>query len=309
VSRQDLEYLSPPPGGAAVTIGTFDGVHLGHQALLRRTLEVAGEGGATPIALTWDRHPVATLRPGAEPPLLTSQARKLELLAAQGLDVAVLAFDRQLSSWSPERFVETVLLDRLRARAVVVGRGWRFGHRAAGDVGLLRRLGEAHGFTVHAPALTEARGGPVSSSRVRQALAEGKVEIAGELLGRPFDFDGEVIHGEKRGAALGFPTANLAVDRRLARPGRGIYAGRARVSGAWHKAAISIGVNPQFGGEPGRSPERIEAFLVDYEGDLYGTTVRLEVPVRLRDERAFASVDELVAQMGLDVEAARAIGC
>jgi riboflavin kinase / FMN adenylyltransferase len=294
---------------SAVTIGTFDGVHLGHQALLRTTLETASRRGLGAVALTWDRHPAMTLRPEVAPPLLTSTERRLELLAQGGIEVAVLPFDDVLSHLSPEDFAAEILARRLNARAVIVGRGWRFGHRARGDVATLQELGTRLDFDVLPQPLTEARGGPVSSTRIRAAVAAGDMDETGGLLGRRWDFDGTVIHGDKRGAGLGYPTANLLLDPALARPARGIYAGRAQRNGSSHPAAVSVGVNPQFGGEPGRSPVRIEAYLLDFEGDLYGEVLRVELHAKLRDERAFDSVEQLVRQMDLDVEATRALTC
>jgi riboflavin kinase/FMN adenylyltransferase len=296
-------------GPSAVTIGTFDGVHLGHQALLRTTLETASPRGLGAVALTWDRHPAMTLRPEVAPPLLTSTERRLELLAQGGIEVAVLPFDDVLSHLSPEDFAAEILSRRLNARAVIVGRGWRFGHRARGDVATLQELGTRLDFEVLPQPLTEARGGPVSSTRIRAAVAAGDMDETGGLLGRRWDFDGTVIHGDKRGAGLGYPTANLLLDPALARPARGIYAGRAQRNGSSHPAAVSVGVNPQFGGEPGRSPVRIEAYLLDFEGDLYGEVLRVELHAKLRDERAFDSVEQLVRQMDLDVEATRALTC
>jgi riboflavin kinase / FMN adenylyltransferase len=296
-------------GPSAVTIGTFDGVHLGHQALLRTTLETASPRGLGAVALTWDRHPAMTLRPEVAPPLLTSTERRLELLAQGGIEVAVLPFDDVLSHLSPEDFAAEILSRRLNARAVIVGRGWRFGHRARGNVATLQELGTRLDFEVLPQPLTEARGGPVSSTRIRAAVAAGDMDETGGLLGRRWDFDGTVIHGDKRGAGLGYPTANLLLDPALVRPARGIYAGRAQRNGSSHPAAVSVGVNPQFGGEPGRSPVRIEAYLLDFEGDLYGEVLRVELHAKLRDERAFDSVEQLVRQMDLDVEATRALTC
>jgi riboflavin kinase/FMN adenylyltransferase len=296
-------------GPSAVTIGTFDGVHLGHQALLRTTLETASPRGLGAVALTWDRHPAMTLRPEVAPPLLTSTERRLELLAQGGIEVAVLPFDDVLSHLSPEDFAAEILSRRLNARAVIVGRGWRFGHRARGDVATLQELGTRLDFEVLPQPLTEARGGPVSSTRIRAAVAAGAMDETGGLLGRRWDFDGTVIHGDKRGAGLGYPTANLLLYPALVRPARGIYAGRAQRNGSSHPAAVSVGVNPQFGGEPGRSPVRIEAYLLDFEGDLYGEVLRVELHAKLRDERAFDSVEQLVRQMDLDVEATRALTC
>jgi riboflavin kinase / FMN adenylyltransferase len=301
-----LNTLVPPNEGAAVTIGTFDGVHLGHRALIGRTVERARTQALDAVVVTWDRHPMATLRPGYAPPLLTSGRRKMELLESLGVDVvAVLAFDKDLSAWPPERFANEVLAMGLGSRVAIVGVGWRFGHKAAGDVQTLIRLGEGLGFDVEALDLTAALGATVSSSRIRAAVSDGDVELAATLLGRPFDIDGIVVRGAARGASLGYPTANLEVDRALARPARGAYAGRARTPSGWYPAAISVGVQPTFGGDPRSSPLTIEAFLLDFDDDLYGRELRLEFWRRLHDDVKFGSVGELLTQIEADVRATR----
>lgn len=292
--------------GAAVTIGTFDGVHLGHRALIAQTVAAAREGRLDAIAITWDRHPLMTLRPEAAPRLLSSPERKIELLKTTGLDhVVVVSFTEEFSHWGPERFVEEVLVTGLNASAVFVGEGWRFGHKRAGDVDLLTKLGNELGFTAATVDLADQAGTTVSSTRIREAIGTGRVEEAHELLGRHFDIDGEVVHGDDRGASLGFPTANLELDPRLAYPARGVYAGRARVDGSWFIAATNVGVNPTFGGDPEITPVRVETFLIDFEGDLYGRELRIEFWARLRDEMKFGSVDDLIAQMNRDVEATK----
>lgn len=305
-----IEALTPPEGGAAVTIGTFDGVHVGHRALVARTRAAAGELGGATVAVTWDRHPHEVVRPQQAPPMLSTPERKLELLGDAGVDVvAVIPFTREFSQWTSERFSDEVLARGLGARAVFVGEGWRFGRRARGDVELLARLGAQHGFTVEAVPLAHAEGGPASSSRVRAAVAEGRLELAHALLGRPFDVDGVVVRGDARGTGLGYPTANVVPDPKLSRPPRGVYAGRARAGGRWYPTAVNVGVNPTFGGEEGSTPVKIEAYLLDFRGDLYGETIRIEFWTRLRDELTFSSVDALVEQMARDVEQTRALTC
>jgi len=304
-----INELSAASTGSAVTIGTFDGVHLGHRALIARTIRRARERGLRSVVVTWDRHPNVTLRPAYVPPLLTGERRKLELLEETAVDaVALVAFDEELSRLTPETFAARVLSEGLGAGAVVVGAGWRFGHRAAGDVALLEKLGTDLGFTAEGLNLESVAGGPVSSSRARAAVTGGEVELARTLLGRPYDLDGEVIRGDGRGASLGYPTANLDVAHALARPALGIYAGRARVGDEWHGAAISVGTNPQFQQGAPRAP-RVEAFLLDFSGDLYGEALRIELWARLREERRFDSVEALVAQMDSDVEATRSLTC
>ncbi|HEX2051487.1 MAG TPA: bifunctional riboflavin kinase/FAD synthetase [Actinomycetota bacterium] len=305
-----IEALTPPDGGAAVTIGTFDGVHVGHRALIARTREHAAALGAATVAVTWDRHPHEVVRPHLAPPLVSTPERKLELLADAGVDVAaVIPFTSDFARWPGERFATEVLARGLGARAVLVGEGWRFGQRARGDVALLAELGAERGFTVEAVPLAEVEGDAASSTRVRAAVAEGRMELAHALLGRPFDVDGLVVRGDARGTGLGYPTANVVPDPKLSRPPRGVYAGRARAGGRWYPTAVNVGVNPTFGGEEGTTPVKIEAYLLDFRGDLYGDTIRIEFWTRLRDELTFPSVDALVEQMARDVEQTRALTC
>lgn len=300
-----IDALEAPANGAAVTIGTFDGVHLGHRALIARTIAEARERELTPVVLTWDRHPAATLRPEVAPPMLSSPERKIELLQETGAEmVAVLPFDVPLSQRPPESFVEDVLVKGLGARLVLVGEGWRFGKGRAGTVELLEELGRGFGFEARGVSLEEVGGEAASSSRVRKAVTAGDLRLAERVLGRPFDLDGVVEHGDARGKGLGFPTANLAIDPAIASPPVGVYAGRGRVGASWFPAATNVGVNPTFGG--GGQP-RIETYLVGFDGDLYGQTIRVEFWERLRDEKRFDSVDELIEQMGKDVAATEAL--
>lgn len=298
-----LEELNMPRAGAAVAVGTFDGIHLGHRALIDGTIAAARDRALVSAVITWDRHPAVTVRPEDVPPLLTSLDRKLELLEETGVDlVVVLAFDHDFSLWSPERFVEDVLVGGLSAQIVRVGHDWRFGHKAAGDTDLLAKLGAQHGFEVEAVGLENADEEPVSSTRTRSAIADGDMELATRLLGRPFDVDGLVVRGDGRGATLGYPTANLDIDTSLVRPAQGVYAGRVRVRGDWYRAAVNVGKNPTFGGEV----VRVEAYILDFDEDIYGETLRLEFWHRLRDELKFDSVEELISQMDRDVADTRA---
>jgi len=300
--------LAPQTNGAAVTVGTFDGVHLGHRALIARTVDEAKSFGGTSVLVTWDRHPLETLRPGSEPRVLTTPERKAELIEDTSIDtLVVLPFDRAFSEWSPDRFVTDVLV-KLGARAVFVGNGWRFGHKAAGNIELLQKMGAEHGFVADALTLAEVEGEAVSSTRVRAAIAAGDMTTARMLLARPFDVDGVVLRGDRRGTDLGFPTANLKLDRSIAHPPRGVYAGRAVIDGGIsYTAAINVGVNPQFGGDPATTPWRVEAYLLDFDGDLYDQPLRVELHERLRDELRFESVDALVEQMAKDVENTRSL--
>jgi riboflavin kinase/FMN adenylyltransferase len=300
-----LAALPLDTGPTAVTVGFFDGVHRGHQAVVRRTVEVARERGLVAVAVTFDRHPREVLTPGREPPLLTTLERKAALLEELGVAVLlVLEFTPELSRWSPEAFVRGVLVEGLHAAHAVVGSNFTFGHRAAGNLPVLAELGAAHGFEVEGVALLSLGGRVVSSSSVREALLAGDLSWPREALGRRFVLDGRVVPGKGRGAAvLGFPTANLETHPRLLVPGAGIYAGRAFVRGESHVAAVSVGTNPTFGGEP----LHVEAHLLDFEGDVLGEPMAVEFWARLRDELRFDSVEDLVRQMKEDVERARAL--
>jgi riboflavin kinase/FMN adenylyltransferase len=275
------------PAERAVAIGTFDGVHLGHKAALERL----GGAGLRSTVITFDPHPRIVL--GYEIQLISSLARRLELLEQAGVEeTLVLEFTVEVARLEPEEFVERILAP-LGARAVVAAESFRFGRRRRGDVALLRELGLD---VLDVPSVEG-----VSSSRIRDLLREGDVVAAAALLGRPAEVEGTVVAGDQRGGTLGFPTANLAVDPALLVPAYGIYAGFALGT----RAAISIGVNPHYGG----TDRRIEAFLLDFEGDLYGDEVRVELWQRLRDERAFESEEELVAQIARDVEETRGASC
>jgi riboflavin kinase / FMN adenylyltransferase len=300
------ESLTPPESGSSVTIGTFDGLHVGHRTLIAKTLADAHERNTASTVVTWDRHPAETLRPDKAPKLLTTPERKVELIEETGIDqLIVLPFTKELSLWPPERFVEEILAQGLGTRAIFVGHDWRFGHQQSGDVDLISTLGTRLGFETEGVELEEVAGGPVSSSRVRETVARGDMETARLLLGRNFDLEGHVLRGDRRGTELGFPTANIDLDPKMAHPPRGVYAGRARARDIWYAAAINLGVNPQFGGDPETTPLRVEAYLLDFSGDLYGQEVRIEFHSRLRDELKFKTVDDLLEQMQLDVEASR----
>lgn len=288
-----------------VTIGNFDGVHLGHRAVLAEAREIAGSG---PLAVvTFDPHPLRVLRPDSAPLVLTPAARKEELLRAAGVDLLrVITFTPAVAAWSPERFVTDVLVTDLRSRAVVVGENFRFGRYAAGDVGLLRALGERHDFVVVPAPLTSAAGldGRVSSSLIRRLVAEGDVSGAARLLGRPHRISGEVVNGDRRGRDLGFPTANLAVDPAAAVPADGIYASWLSVAGTRYPAVTSIGTNPTFGGHQ----RRVEAHVPDrFDLDLYGRSADLDLVRRQRPTLTFDSAAELVDQMAHDVDLTRSI--
>jgi riboflavin kinase/FMN adenylyltransferase len=268
----------------AVAIGTFDGVHLGHRAVIRTALDA----GPTPTVVTFHPHPRTVL--GNQVELLATLDRRLELLAGLGVaDTLVVEFTPELAALAPDEFARTYLR-AIGAEVVAAGAGFRFGRGRSGDLELLASLG----LEVRRVPIVEG----ASSTRIRQLVHDGDVAGAARLLGRPVEIDGVVVSGDARGGTLGFPTANLRVDPALLVPGHGIYAGAARD----RRAAVSIGVNPHYGG----AERRIEAFLLDYEGDLYGERLVVELWTRLRDEQAFGSEEELVTQIARDVEATRA---
>ena len=267
----------------SVAIGTFDGVHLGH----RRVIEAAQAAGLPTTVLTFDPHPRVAL--GNQVELLTTLGRRLELLRGLGVDTIVVPFTSDLALATPEEFAESVLRP-LGATVIAAGENFRFGRGRSGDLDTLAALG----FDVRRVPLVEG----ISSTRIRQLLHAGEIEAAARLLGRSPEVEGTVVAGDARGGTLGYPTANLAVPSDLIVPAYGIYAGEAN----GHRAAISIGVNPHYGGEE----RRVEAFLLDFDGDLYGQRLLVELWQRLREERAFASEGDLIEQIGRDVEAARA---
>lgn len=301
-----LGALPLDPDGTVVTIGTFDGVHLGHRLLIARAIERAREQDLASCVLTWDRHPALTLRPDKAPPAVASPERKVELIEELGPDLlVVLPFDEELAAMEAEDFASQVVGKGLHAREVLVGEGWRFGRKAAGNTDLLAEIGRREGFVV-APVHLETMGGvTASSTRVRRAVAEGDMALARDLLGRPFDIDGVVEHGDHRGKELGVPTANVTPDPLLVGPPRGVYAGRARVDGLWYAAAINVGVNPTFGGDETTTPVRVEAHLLDLDADLYDKTIRVEFWSRMRDELRFESKEALIDQMHRDIDATR----
>ena len=299
----DPRVWTPQPGGVAVSVGVFDGVHLGHRQMLQELFADAAALGDIPIgAITFDRHPLATIAPERAPELLTTPDERLALFEEAGLDfAAVLTFDEAMRSLSPEGFVDTVLANGLGARLVVVGDGFRFGLNARGDVDELRRLGDHFGFAVRGVKLLETEAGPISSTLIRQALRAGDVAGVTALLGRRFARTGRVVAGDHRGTEIGFPTANLDIRAGLVVPARGVYAAVAVLEGARIPAVVNIGVRPTFDGVR----EVVEAHLLDFTADLYGRDLTLEFVDRLRPEERFGSVAELVEQIGEDVEAAR----
>jgi len=298
------DALSVPAGEtSAVTIGFFDGVHRGHRAVFRTTVRAAETRRLRAVAVTFDRHPREILTPGQEPKLLPTLERKADLIARLGIDVlVVLEFTEDFSKWPPAEFVQRVLVDGVRAGHIVVGSNFTFGHRAVGNLATLADLGATYGYTVEGVPLLQMGGRPVSSSSIREGLADGDLGWPTEALGRRFVLDGRVTAGAGRGARLGYPTANLEVAPSMLVPGEGVYAGTAFAAGREHVAAVNIGTNPTFGGEP----SHVEAFLLDFEGDLRGEPMAVEFWERLRDEAKFDSAESLSRQIARDVERTRA---
>lgn len=312
-----MQVIRPDQGemadvATAATIGAYDGVHLGHRFLLSRLRADATERGLQSAVVTFDRHPAKVVRPESAPLLLTDLDQKLELLAGCGVDLAlVVRFDEARADESAEDFVSEVLVGALGARMVVVGEDFHFGHGRKGNVALLGELGAINGFDVEGVTLAD-KAGTISSTRIRKLVAAGDVAGAADLLGRPHQVRGEVVHGEGRGGAeLGMPTANVAVQAEIALPGIGIYAGHyVRPDGTEHQAAISVGRRPTFSDPAGGdelAPPLLEVHLLDFDGELYAEEARVSFVGRLRGERKFDRVEDLVAQMHQDVADTRVL--
>jgi riboflavin kinase/FMN adenylyltransferase len=307
---RNLEDVAQVSDGSVVTIGAYDGVHLGHQRVLHLVRELATVRRLDAAVVTFDRHPAQVVRPESAPKLLTSLDQKLELLDATGdVDVCcVLTFDEDRSHETAEEFVTEVLVEKLRARLVVVGEDFHFGYKRGGSVPLLGRMGAELGFEVLGLGLVAVDADPsgtiYSSTRIRELLREGDVADAARLLGRPHEVRGTVVEGDRRGRTLGFPTANLAVPSEICLPADGIYAGTfVAADEVVRPAAISLGRRPTFYEHADAS--LLEAYVLDFDGDLYGQHAKVRFAERLRGEQRFDNVDELVAQMGRDVDATR----
>jgi riboflavin kinase/FMN adenylyltransferase len=308
-----LDEVDPDFGPSVVTIGNFDGVHRGHQEVLAHARVRAAELGGLPVvALTFDPHPVAVLRPGHAPAMITTPLERATLLHRAGADaVLILPFDREVASWSPQEFIDLVLVRTLKAKAVVVGENFRFGHKAAGHLDTLMAAGALAGFQVEGLTLSGDRQ-PWSSTYIRELIAQGDVEGAAEALGRPLRVTGVVVEGDKRGRELGYPTANIPAEAGAAIPLDGVYAGWLTVletpgkgpsDGKPLPAAISVGSNPTFDG----MDRRVESYVLDRDDlDLYGRRIAVDFVARLRGSQIkFGSIDELLVQMKADVDAAR----
>jgi riboflavin kinase / FMN adenylyltransferase len=286
-----------------LTLGNFDGVHCGHQAILGRVAAAAHAAGGDAVAVTFDPHPIAVLRPASAPPVITALRDKIRLIGTAGIDVLVVQhFTPAFAAWSAEEFVERFIVERVRATRVVVGHSVSFGQGRRGDAALLDTLGKGFGFTVEEVGPVRIEGHDVSSSAVRRAIADGDMRLAETLLGRPHLLGGRVVRGRQRGAAIGFPTANIAVRAGMFPPD-GVYAVRVRRGEHEIDGVANIGTNPTFGD----GPRTFEVFLFDFDDEIYGERLTVSVIERMRGEVAFESVEALVAQIQRDCEDARAL--
>lgn len=300
---RSLEEITTPLDNSAVTIGNFDGVHLGHREIFRRLKEAAAETGGSSVIVTFEPHPLKVLAPGKSLPLINTPAEKERLIEASGVDcLVIIPFTREFALTPPMEFVREVLVGRIGTKRLIVGYDYAFGRNREGDVDFLRRAGDELGFPVE--VLEPICNGETvySSSLIRNLISEGRVAEVVSLLGRHFSFSGTVVHGHSRGKGIGFPTANLQTDKELI-PKFGVYAVKVKIDEAVYDGACNIGENPTFC-DTGRS---IEVFLFDFDGDLYGRDMRLYFVDRLRDERKFPDAEALRLQIAEDVARCREI--
>ena len=287
----------------AITIGNFDGVHKGHQALFQRVKQLAEELNGESVVVTFDPHPLEVLFPKKAPSFITSHRYKLDLIASCGIDATiVIPFDHKFSQMSAREFVEAVLVEKIGARAIVVGHDYRFGHSREGDIAFLKQLGEQYGFKVETVSGLRVNDTVVSSTAIRQMITSGNIREANRLLGRSFEVSGTVIPGRKRGVSLGFPTANIRMPA-ITPPRTGVYVVQAEVDGKTYGGAANLGYNPTFGD----TDLSLEAHLFDFDRDIYGKPITIRFIDRLRDELRFSSPDELAAQIKKDVNTAKKI--
>jgi riboflavin kinase/FMN adenylyltransferase len=285
-----------------LTLGVFDGLHLGHQLVMRTVVERAHELNAVPTVITFDPHPRAVLHPESAPPLLQTLDQKVEGFGVLGIQqTIVVRFTEEFSMISARDFLRDVVKERLQAKEVYLGKGFAFGHNRQGNIDLLTRVGSELGFVAGEVPEICLRGRRVSSSRIRELLAQGKVNLARRMLGRPYGVEGLVERGADRGHQLGFPTANLHPHNRVI-PRNGVYVTGTLIEGQWHRSVTNLGVRPTFGVE--KEPS-VETFVMNWAGDLYGDVVRVRFLRRLRDERKFGSIEELKAQIEKDVARAQ----
>jgi riboflavin kinase/FMN adenylyltransferase len=285
-----------------MTLGVFDGLHLGHQLIVRTVVERARAIGAVPTVITFDPHPRSVLHSESAPPLLQTLDQKVEGFGVLGIEqTIVVRFDEAFSRIRAEDFLSDVVMDRLHAKEVYLGRGFAFGHNREGNIELLRRVSKELGFFADEVPEVRLRNQRVSSSKVRELLSEGKVNLARRLLGRPYGVEGRVEHGAERGSSLGFPTANLHPRNRVI-PAHGVYVTGTLIDGEWRRSVTNVGVRPTFSADMEPS---VETFVLNWAGDLYGDVVRVRFLYRLRDERKFASIEDLKTQIDKDVKRAQ----
>lgn len=286
----------------ALTLGVFDGLHLGHQLIMRTVVERARAIGAVPTVITFDPHPRALLHPESAPPLLQTFDQKIEALGVLGIEqTIVIRFDQEFSQVCAEDFLRTVIAERLHAKEVYLGCGFAFGHGREGNIELLRAVSQSLGFFADEVPELRLRGRRISSSRIRELLQQGRVNLARRMLGRPYGVEGMVVHGAERGAKLGFPTANLYPQNRVI-PRHGVYVTATLIDGQWRRSVTNIGTRPTFESE---NESSVETFVMNWSGDLYGDVVRVRFLHRLREEKKFSSIDELKAQIERDVARAQ----
>jgi len=297
----DLADLERRP--RALAIGTFDGVHVGHRAVIGHAVALAAERSLLGSVVTFDRHPLAVVDPSHAPRLLTPLTEKIRLIEELGPEeLVLLPFDEGLAALTPAGFCDQVLAEALQARVVVVGENFNFGAGGSGDAAQLRTCGAAHGFETVAVGLITEHGKTISSTRIRRLLNHGELEEVREILGRPPSASGLVVVGERRGRTLGVPTANIDVEAGMIFPGRGVYGARVLVDGAWYRGAVNIGHNPTFRSKAAETTHvTVEAFLLGFSGDIYERPIRVDFLHKIRDERRFDAVEELVAQMRRDI--------
>ena len=285
-----------------LTLGVFDGLHLGHQLIMKTIVERARATAAVPTVITFDPHPRALLHPESAPPLLQTFDQKIEALGVLGIEqTIVIHFDQNFAQIRAEDFLRTVIADRLHAKEVYLGCGFAFGHGREGNIELLRTVSQSLGFFADEVPELRLRGRRVSSSRIRELLQQGRVNIARRMLGRPYGVEGRVVRGAERGASLGFPTANLHPQNRVI-PRNGVYVTATLIDGQWRRSVTNIGTHPTFGSD---NESSVETFVMKWSGDLYGDVVRVRFLRRLREEKKFGSIEELKFQIERDVTRAQ----
>jgi riboflavin kinase / FMN adenylyltransferase len=284
-----------------VTLGVFDGLHLGHQEIMKTVVERANALNAVPTVITFDPHPRAVLHPENSPPMLQTLDQRLGSFEVLGIGQAiVIRFNREFAATDAEQFLREVIFQRLKAQEVYLGKGFAFGKNRAGNIDLLKKISVELGFVAEEVPEVQLRGHRISSSQIRSLLAEGKVNLARRMLGRPYGVEGLVIHGDKRGRTIGFPTANLKPKNRVI-PKNGVYVTSTLIEGEWRRSITNIGIRPTFAN--GLEPS-VETFVLDWDGDLYDDVIRVRFLHRVRDEKKFSGIDELKAQIKKDCDVA-----